>query len=131
MKVQYTKIFASTLVAVVLAVVSVTASAETCPEGICADAGRFYTVNDSRNNGGQTTFLTNVSVASVVPIPAAVWLFASGLGFLGVTGVRKETDRADPSRRWGCLRRWCFEAISSSSIEFVRSQSSFGQSLNR
>jgi hypothetical protein len=132
MKVQYTKIIASALVASVWAVFSVPASAGTCPEGICADAGRSYTVNDSHNYVRKTTALSNVSVSSVAPIPAAVWLFASSLGFLGVTGVRKATASDDfsatatdnSSGRWGCLRRWCFEAVTGSSIEFAPSQSS-------
>ena len=51
----------------------------TCPEGICADAGRSYTISDFRNGGGNIADLSNVRAFSVVPIPAAVWLFGSAL----------------------------------------------------
>jgi hypothetical protein len=53
----------------------------TCPAGICA-VERAYTVADFQNAGGSAD-LSNVRAFSVVPIPAAVWLFGSGLGLLG------------------------------------------------
>ena len=60
----------------------------TCPAGICDMAGRFYTVDDFLNNGGTISALSHVSAFTAVPIPAAVWLFGSALGFLGWTRRR-------------------------------------------
>ena len=55
----------------------------TCPAGICEDAGRAYTIEDFYNGGTNPAALSNVRAFSVVPVPAAVWLFGSGLGLLG------------------------------------------------
>ena len=55
----------------------------TCPADICADAGRNYQAGDFLNGDGEVSPLSNASAYSVVPIPAAVWLFGSGLGMLG------------------------------------------------
>ena len=61
----------------------------TCPAGICDVADRFYTLDDFLNDGGQIADLSNVRAFNAVPIPAAVWLFGSALGFLGWTTRRK------------------------------------------
>jgi hypothetical protein len=57
----------------------------TCPAGICDVADRFYTLGDFLNGGENTPALSHVGAYNVVPIPAAVWLFGSALGFLGWT----------------------------------------------
>jgi hypothetical protein len=54
----------------------------TCPAGICNPVARQYTVADFLNGGGQVADLSNVRAFSVVPVPAAVWLFGSALGML-------------------------------------------------
>ena len=54
-----------------------------CPAGICADAGRFYTEGDFLNGDGEVSPLSNVTAYNVVPIPAAAWLFGSALGMMG------------------------------------------------
>jgi hypothetical protein len=61
----------------------------TCPATICTvDQGpRSYVAGDFLNGGGQIADLSNVRAFSVVPIPAAVWLFGSGL--VGLTGFAK------------------------------------------
>jgi hypothetical protein len=62
----------------------------TCPDGICDDDGRNYTVLDFTNNGnGSFADLSNVRAFSVVPVPAAVWLFGSALAGLGFMRRRK------------------------------------------
>ena len=64
-------------------------SLATCPATICTvDPGaRPYAVGDFMNGGGQIADLSNVRAFSVVPIPAAVWLFGSGL--VGLIGFAK------------------------------------------
>ena len=64
-------------------------SLATCPATICTvDPGpRPYAVGDFLNGGGQIADLSNVRAFSVVPIPAAVWLFGSGL--VGLIGFAK------------------------------------------
>jgi hypothetical protein len=54
----------------------------TCPASICG-AARPYATADFLNNGGNVADLSNVRAFSVVPLPAAVWLFASAIGLLG------------------------------------------------
>lgn len=54
----------------------------TCPAEVCG-IERFYELDDFRNGGGKIAGLSNVRAFSVVPVPAAAWLFASGLGLLG------------------------------------------------
>ncbi|NNF60637.1 MAG: hypothetical protein HKN06_04810 [Gammaproteobacteria bacterium] len=54
-----------------------------CPAGICNPDARPYTLADFLNEGGNISDLSNVRAFSVVPIPAAAWLFASALGLLG------------------------------------------------
>jgi len=54
----------------------------TCPASICG-VERNYEAADFRNGGGNVAGLSNVRAFSVVPIPAAAWLFASALGLLG------------------------------------------------
>jgi len=49
-----------------------------CPAGICNPDARNYAAGDFPLQD-----LSNVQSFSVVPIPAAVWLFGSGLGLLG------------------------------------------------
>jgi len=49
-----------------------------CPAGICNPDARNYEAGDFPLQD-----LSNVRSYSVVPIPAAVWLFGSGLGLLG------------------------------------------------
>jgi len=53
-----------------------------CPASICG-SDRAYTLADFENNGGNIAALSNVRAFSVVPVPAAVWLFGSALGMLG------------------------------------------------
>ena len=53
-----------------------------CPAAVCGSL-RAYTDADFENSGGNIADLSNVRAFSVVPIPAAVWLFGSGLGLLG------------------------------------------------
>lgn len=53
-----------------------------CPASVCGSE-RAYTTADFLNGGGQIANLSNARAFSVVPVPAAVWLFASALGFLG------------------------------------------------
>jgi hypothetical protein len=53
-----------------------------CPASICG-AVRAYVDADFVNGGGNVADLSNVRAFSVVPIPAAVWLFVSALGLLG------------------------------------------------
>jgi hypothetical protein len=60
-----------------------TVTSLTCPADICDNAGRAYTIEDFYNGGTNPAALSNVRAFSVVPIPAAVWLFGSGLGLLG------------------------------------------------
>ena len=49
---------------------------------------REYNWDDFKNNGGQIAELSNARAFSVVPVPAAVWLFASGL--LGLIGIARK-----------------------------------------
>ena len=58
-----------------------------CPASICGGIGRDYIEADFLNNGGQVADLSNVRAFSVVPVPAAVWLFGSGL--LGLVGIAR------------------------------------------
>jgi hypothetical protein len=58
-----------------------------CPDTICSDGPRAYVDADFLNNGGNIANLSNVRAFSVVPVPAAVWLFGSGL--LGLVGVAR------------------------------------------
>jgi len=60
-----------------------------CPLGICTDGARAYVDADFLNNGGNVADLSNTRAFSVsaVPVPAAVWLFGSGL--LGLVGVAR------------------------------------------
>jgi hypothetical protein len=53
-----------------------------CPAEVCGSV-RGYTDADFLNMGGEVAELSNVRAFSVVPVPAAVWLFGSGLGLLG------------------------------------------------
>lgn len=64
-------------------------SLATCPATICTvDPGsRPYVAGDFLNGGAQIADLSNVRAFSVVPIPAAVWLFGSGL--IGLIGFAK------------------------------------------
>ena len=58
-----------------------------CPDTICSPGPRAYTADDFTTNGGQIAALSNARAFSVVPVPAAVWLFGSGL--LGLVGVAR------------------------------------------
>jgi len=61
-----------------------------CPDTICTLTGpgpRAYVDADFLNGGSQVADLSNVRAFSVVPVPAAVWLFGSGL--LGLVGVAR------------------------------------------
>jgi hypothetical protein len=53
-----------------------------CPASICG-SDRAYTLADFENGGGNIADLSNARAFSVVPIPAAVWLFGSALAGLG------------------------------------------------
>jgi hypothetical protein len=53
-----------------------------CPAAICMP-GRDYVTADFLTHGGTIAALSNVRAFSVVPIPAALWMFGSALGFLG------------------------------------------------
>ena len=59
-----------------------------CPDTICTAGPRAYTWDDFTNKGGNIAALSNVRAFSVVPVPAAVWLFASGL--IGLVGVARK-----------------------------------------
>lgn len=59
----------------------------TCPNTICSNGPRPYVDADFLNGGTQIADLSNVRAFSVVPVPAAVWLFGSGL--LGLVGVAR------------------------------------------
>jgi hypothetical protein len=70
-----------------------------CPLSICSSPDtnsskddrligpRAYVDADFLNNGGSIAALSNVRAFSVVPVPAAVWLFGSGL--LGLVAVSR------------------------------------------
>lgn len=62
-----------------------------CPVAICGTE-RAYDDPDFRTNGGQIANLSNVRAFSVVPVPAAVWLFGSALGMLGWIRRRSVTS---------------------------------------
>lgn len=53
-----------------------------CPASICG-IERPYVTADFLNNGGQVAALSNVRAFTVIPVPAAAWLFGSALGLLG------------------------------------------------
>lgn len=54
-------------------------TAASCPIAICNDNGpRSYVDADFINNGGQIPDIGHVSAFTVVPVPAAIWLFGSG-----------------------------------------------------
>ena len=60
-----------------------------CPASICG-VNRDYVNADFLNDGGNIASLSNVRAFSVVPVPAAVWLFGSGLiGLIGVARRKK------------------------------------------
>jgi hypothetical protein len=68
----------------------------TCPAGICLGGPRDYTVADfltaptaKGKGGGKIAELSNVRAFSVVPIPAAIWLFGSAFAGLGFIKRRK------------------------------------------
>jgi hypothetical protein len=65
-----------------------------CPATICTvDPGlRPYAEVDFLNLGGQIADLSNVRAFSVVPVPAAVWMFGSGL--LGLIGFARRRRAA-------------------------------------
>lgn len=71
-----------------------------CPVTICSDGPRAYINADFLNNGGNIADLSNTRAFSVdgfdppaaVPVPAAVWLFGSGL--LGLVGVARRSRKA-------------------------------------
>ena len=60
-----------------------------CPATICSTTGgpRAYIDADFLTNGSQVADLSNVRAFSVVPVPAAVWLFGTGL--LGLVGIAR------------------------------------------
>lgn len=58
-----------------------------CKASLCG-TDRPYLHSDFQNNGGNVADLSNVRAFSVVPIPAAAWLFLSGLGFLAAVRRR-------------------------------------------
>lgn len=65
-------------------------SLATCPDTICTTGPRAYTWDDFTNHGGNIADLSNVRAFSVVPVPAAVWLFGSGLiGLIGIARRKK------------------------------------------
>jgi hypothetical protein len=49
---------------------------------------RFWAEGDGFGPGGATVEIDNIEV-SAIPVPAAVWLFGSGLGLLGWMRRRK------------------------------------------
>ena len=58
-----------------------------CPDTICTPGPRAYTSDDFTTNGGPIAALSNARAFAVVPVPAAVWLFGSGL--LGLVGIAR------------------------------------------
>ena len=58
-----------------------------CPDAICGTA-RSYVEADFENNGGNIANLSNARAFSVVPVPAALWLFGSGL--IALAGVARK-----------------------------------------
>jgi hypothetical protein len=52
-----------------------------CPAEICG-IERYYALEDFRTVGGTVPDLSNIRAFSVVPVPAAAWLFGSALGLL-------------------------------------------------
>jgi hypothetical protein len=68
-------------------------SLATCPATICTvdPAGpRAYVESDFMNPGSRTADLSNVRAFSVVPVPAAFWLFGSGVvGLIGMSRRRR------------------------------------------
>lgn len=62
-----------------------------CPDTICVGGTREYTWADFTTNGGAYANLSNVTAFSVVPVPAALWLFGSGL--LGLVAVSRRKVR--------------------------------------
>ena len=59
-----------------------------CPApSICLSGPRPYVDADFLNDGGNVAELSNVRGYYVVPVPAAVWLFGSGL--LGLVGIAR------------------------------------------
>jgi hypothetical protein len=53
-----------------------------CPAAVCG-VDRPYVTADFLTNGGAVAALSNARAFSVVPVPAAAWLFGSALGLLG------------------------------------------------
>jgi len=58
-----------------------------CPTEICSDGLRAYVDADFLNDAGNVADLSNFRGYTVVPVPAAVWLFGSGL--LGLVGIAR------------------------------------------
>jgi hypothetical protein len=63
--------------------------ATACVVGICNPTERLYVYEDFLNGGTSVADISNVRAFSTVPVPAAVWLFGSGLGMLGWMRRRK------------------------------------------
>ncbi len=70
-----------------------------CPATICDPGPRRYVNTDFLNNGGNVADLSNTRAFSVegfvppaqIPVPAAIWLFGSGL--LGLVGIARRRQR--------------------------------------
>ncbi len=58
-----------------------------CPAAICGDSGRYYTLADFTNGGTNPAGISHVDAFSVVPLPAAAWLFGTAL--LGLFGLQR------------------------------------------
>jgi hypothetical protein len=54
----------------------------------CNPDARPYELTDFRNNAGKVANLSNMRAFSVVPVPAAAWLFGSAL--LGLSGLKRK-----------------------------------------
>jgi hypothetical protein len=62
-----------------------------CPALLCGSE-RAYSGDDFKNKGGNFADLSNVRAFSVVPVPAAVWLFGSGL--IGLIAISRRCGAA-------------------------------------
>jgi hypothetical protein len=53
------------------------------------DIAVFTTVNGQLRSNQLSGAITSITTPTVVPVPGALWLLASGIGALGVRGRRR------------------------------------------